>query len=86
MDIAIKYKIVERIVNTEDETLLKEIDALLAISKEDFWTNLSASTQASIQRGLEDAEQGKTRPHQEVMKDIKTAPPPSPHPNHAPRQ
>ena len=71
MDIAVKYKIVEKIIHTEDEALLKEIDALLNISNTDFWSSLPASTQASIQRGLEDVAQGRTRPHQEVIKDIK---------------
>ena len=36
MDTAAKYKIVEKIVNTEDEVLFKEIDALLNLSNEDF--------------------------------------------------
>ncbi|WKN40739.1 hypothetical protein [Tunicatimonas pelagia] len=72
MDVATKYRIVEKIINTEDEGLLKEIDALLNLSDADFWDDLSASTKASIQRGLEDAQQGRTRPHQEVMNEIKT--------------
>ena len=71
MDVAVKYKIVEKIINTEDEALLKEVNALLNISDTDFWPDLPASTQASIQRGLEDVAQGRTRSHQEVIKDIK---------------
>ena len=66
-----KYKIVERIVNTNDETLLKEIYALLDMSETDFWHDLSPSVQASIEQGLEDVRQGKTRSHQEVISEIK---------------
>ena len=63
MDSITKYKIVEKIVNTEDETLLKEIYALLDMAETDFWQDLSPTTQASIQRGLADMQQDKTRPH-----------------------
>ena len=72
MNAATKYRIVERIINSEDEVLLKEINALLDTEDADLWDQLPAATKASIQRGLEDAQQGKTRPHQEVMDDIKS--------------
>ena len=71
MDSAFKYKIVERIINSEDEVLLEEINALLNIEDTDFWNLTSAATKESIQRGLDDARQGRTRPHQEVMKEMK---------------
>ncbi len=67
MNAATKYKIVERIINSEDEVLLKEIDALLDTVDADLWDQLPVATKASIQRGLDDAQQGKTRPHQEVI-------------------
>ena len=72
MNVATKYKIVERIVNSDDEVLLKEINALLDTEDSDLWNQLPVATKASIQRGLDDAQQGKVRPHQEVMNDIKS--------------
>lgn len=71
MNIANKYKIVEKIINTEDEALLEEVNALLNMADTDFWHELPASTKESIQRGLEDAQQGRIRPHQEVINEIK---------------
>ena len=40
MDVATKYKIVEKIINSEDELLLGEIKDLLAVSEKDFWNGL----------------------------------------------
>ena len=39
MNAATKYKIVERIINSEDEVLLKEINALLDTVDADLWVN-----------------------------------------------
>ena len=43
MDVTTKYKIVEKIINSEDELLLGEIKDLLAVSEKDFWNGLSES-------------------------------------------
>ena len=40
MDVATKYKIGEKIINSEDELLLGEIKDLLAVSEKDFWNGL----------------------------------------------
>ena len=72
MDGNTKYKIVERVINSDDQALLTEIYNLLAISDDDFWPDLPSNTQASIERGLRDVHQGNTRPHERVMADIKT--------------
>ena len=71
MDIATKYKIVEKIIHIEDEMLLQEVNALLNMAETDFWDRLPTSTKESIQRGLEDTKEGRTRPHQEVVRDIR---------------
>ena len=71
MDVATKYKIVEKIINSEDELLLGEIKDLLAVSEKDFWNGLNESTKNSINRGLEDSKKGLTKPHDEVISEIK---------------
>lgn len=71
MDAAIKFKMVEKIVTSEDEVLLDEIKMLLGFSEKDFWDDLSENTKASIQRGLEESRRGETRPHADVMAEIK---------------
>ncbi len=71
MDISTKYKIVEKIINSEDELLLSEIKNLLAVSEKDFWNGLNESTKNSINRGLDESRKGLTRPHDEVISEMK---------------
>jgi hypothetical protein len=71
MDISTKYKIVEKIINSEDELLLGEIKDLLEVSEKDFWNGLSESTKNSINRGLDESRRGLTRPHDEVISETK---------------
>ena len=71
MDAATKFKMVEKIITTEDDVLLTEVKSLLGLDDRDFWDELSEETKASIQRGLEESKRGDTRPHDEVMTEIK---------------
>lgn len=71
MDAATKFKMVEKIITSEDDALLDEVKSLLGLSDHDFWDDLSDSTKASIQKGLEEFKRGETRPHDEVMAEIK---------------
>lgn len=45
MDIALKYKIVEKIIESNDDTLLNQINNLLGLSENDFWTELPKDVQ-----------------------------------------
>ena len=71
MDASTKFKMVEKIIATEDDALLEEVKSLLGLSEHDFWDDLNDSTKASIQRGLEQSNRGETRPHEGVMAEIK---------------
>jgi hypothetical protein len=71
MDASTKFKMVEKIITSEDDALLEEVKSLLGLSEHDFWDDLSDSARASVQRGLEQSNRGETRPHEEVMAEIK---------------
>jgi hypothetical protein len=71
MDAALKHKMVEKIMTSEDEMLLEEVKQLLGLAEGDFWNDLPESTKQSIQRGLEQSKRGETIPHEKVMTDIK---------------
>lgn len=72
MDAAMKFKMVEKIITTEDDALLNEIKSLLGLSEHDFWDDLSESARASVQRGLEQSGRGETRSHEDMMNEIRT--------------
>lgn len=72
MDIALKYKIVEKIVQSEDEMVLNEIKALLNLSKQDFWQDLPEEVKQAVNKAKAELDDGKGIPHDRVMKEINT--------------
>ncbi len=72
MDIALKYKIVEKIVQSEDEMVLNEIKALSNLSKQDFWQDLPEEVKQAVNKAKAELDDGKGIPHDRVMKEINT--------------
>jgi hypothetical protein len=71
MDITIKYKIVEKIIQSNDDNLLNEIKSLLDSSENDFWSELPLDVQHSINKAKSELDKGEGIPHSEVMAEIK---------------
>ncbi len=71
MDSTIKYKIISKIINSDDEKQLQAVKSILGIKDdEDFWDELSVEDQASIDEGLNQLEKGKYVSHQSVKEEI----------------
>ena len=70
MSPALKYQIIEKIVQTTDESLLQEIKALLESASGDWWNTISEAERADIDEGLAQAERGETISHEEAMRQI----------------
>ena len=72
----IKSYLHQLISDMDDESLLNKAKSLLTSlvkGKEvDFWDELSDEDKADIDAGSKDIEEGRTFPHEEVMKEIKT--------------
>ena len=71
MDIRHKNRIVEKILNTEDDVLLSEIESLLDTPKQDFWPSLPAQVKQAIEESKSELDKGKGIPHEQVMAEIK---------------
>jgi len=71
MDIALKYKIVEKIIQTNDDTLLNEIKSLVGLSEGDFWNDLPGEVKHAINQAKAELDRGEGIPHSEVMKEIR---------------
>lgn len=56
-----------------DMTILNAIKAILSaqLKENDFWEELPLNVQKSVERGMEQAQSGKTKAHSEVMKNYK---------------
>jgi hypothetical protein len=71
MDIAIKYKIVEKIIQSNDDNLLNEIKSLLGLFEGDFWAELPSEVKQAINKAKGEHDRGEGIPHSQVMAEIK---------------
>ncbi len=62
-----KYELIERLIHTEDETLLNQIKAILEGSDIDLWDGINPKLKESINRGLEQSKQGVGIVHEDLM-------------------
>ena len=67
MEIALKYKIVEKIIQSDDEAVLNEIVALLGVSENDFWHDLPESMKLQIDNAITQLDEGQGILHEDVM-------------------
>ena len=70
MDIqAEKLEVMKLILETNNPGLIKSIKKLLSIeSSGDFWDDLSEDQKQEILGGLDELDEGKTFPYEEIMK------------------
>ena len=72
MDIAVKYKMISKIIDSDDELVLNTIKKILEIEDEsDFWDELSSEDQEAIDEGLAQLDAGQFVSHEEVRDEIK---------------
>ncbi|WP_432707952.1 hypothetical protein [Pedobacter sp.] len=71
MDITLKYKIVEKIIQSNDENLLNEINSLLSLTEADFWTETPTEAKQAIHAAKEELDRGEGISHAEVMNEVK---------------
>lgn len=62
MDITLKYKIVEKIIQIEDEVVLNEVKTLLGLSEKDFWDDLPEEVKESINVAKAELDRGEEIP------------------------
>jgi len=62
-------KEVKKYIDTADDKTVKMIYAMLEVEQhDDWWDELPAEVQASVEKALKEADAGKGIPHEEVMK------------------
>lgn len=73
MNVKEKYRIVEKIILTNDDFILEEVKDLLGIDEQgDLWNVLPDSVKETIKESLKQSEAGKLLSNEEVMNDIKS--------------
>jgi len=71
MDLAVKNKIVEKILQSDDELLLNEVKALVGLAERDFGLDLSPEVKQAIKKAENQLDAGQGIPHQQVMDEVR---------------
>jgi hypothetical protein len=73
MDIqTLKINLVKKILGTQDEDLLLEINEIIhEKGEDDWWNELPINIQDSILEGIQDIEKGKLYTHDQVIQEAK---------------
>lgn len=67
-----KQKLIEWILQVQDASILKQLESI-SEGDRDWWDDLSEPEKDSIQRGLDQADKGQLKSHEEVMKRYKVS-------------
>ena len=68
MDIQLeKQEIIERLLQTNDESIIASIKSLLTKEKKDFWEELTQEQQDEISLSLQEFEEGKVSDFEEFI-------------------
>ena len=72
MDIqAEKIELVQLLLQTNSETLIKKIKALLKSEQKDWWDEISEEEKLAIEKGISELDRGEGVEHSAVMKKYK---------------
>lgn len=72
MDIATKYKMISKIIDSKDEDVLNSVKSLLGVDDElDFWEELNERDRLAIDDGLGQLDKGQYVSHDSVRSEIK---------------
>jgi predicted transcriptional regulator len=66
-----KLDIIQRICEIQDNDLIDLIKSIITVpnvSKSDWWSQITQEEMASIDRGLDDLQQGKVQSHDQIRK------------------
>lgn len=67
MDILKKYSLIKKLILTEEDAILKQIEETLFVSSNFFGSDLNPALKESIDRGVAQAEKGEGIAHSEIM-------------------
>lgn len=70
MDAALKYKLVEKIIQSDDDALLNRVKTILGIKDTDFWSELPKELKAEIHNAKAELDNDLGIPHAQVSAEI----------------
>jgi predicted transcriptional regulator len=71
MDLISKYDLIEKIIQTTDETILWQVKHVLDEQDAESWEDLDPKLKASLKRGLAQSDKGEVTPHEKIWPKLK---------------
>jgi hypothetical protein len=72
MDIqAEKLKVIEKLLQTQNEIILDQVKAILEDDGKDHWEELPEPVKNSIKKAEDQIEKGEVKPHEQVISEVK---------------
>ena len=68
---ATKIELAKKLLDTTDKNLIKHLKAIFTAHSDNWFEELPDSIKKSVERGLKQAKNGETIPHEVVMKKYK---------------
>ena len=72
MDNTLKNRIVEKIIQCNDDLLLNEIKSLVGLSESDFWEELPSELKKVISKAQIELDRNEGIPNDQVMAEVKS--------------
>jgi len=70
MDAALKYKLVEKIIQSDDDALLDQVKQVLGIKDTDYWRELPPALKTEIHTAKSELDKGMGIPHSQAVAEI----------------
>jgi len=70
-DISQRREHIKEVIDDADEVTVEKVFQIWEDEGDDLLENMSPEQEASFLRGLKDVDEGRTTPHEEVMKNMK---------------
>jgi hypothetical protein len=70
MEANLKYSLIAKLVNTEDDAVLNQVKDILEL-EENYWDTLNPKLKESIETSLLQIEKKDYIPHEQVLKNIR---------------
>ena len=67
----LKLELAKKLLNTTDKDLINHIKAVFSTQTENWFNELPEEIKLSVKKGLKESAEGKTIPHEQVMKRFK---------------
>ncbi|MEO5569712.1 MAG: hypothetical protein ABIT08_02695 [Bacteroidia bacterium] len=66
-----KLELIQLLLKTDSETILKKVKSVFKEKDQDFWDELNEEQKSAIEKAIKQADKSELIPHEQVMRKIR---------------